>query len=52
MAIKTREAGVLNTPTMAIFRFDLGLEIWKAVGAKKKSAHEKPEIVLKTVVFG
>ena len=26
MAIKTREAGVWNTPTMAIFHFDLGLE--------------------------
>jgi len=26
MAVKTREAGVWNTPTMAIFHFDLGLE--------------------------
>jgi pimeloyl-ACP methyl ester carboxylesterase len=31
MAIKTREAGVWNTPTMAIFRFDLGLETLQSV---------------------
>jgi len=34
MAIKTRESGVWNTPTMAIFRFDLGLEALQSVLAR------------------
>ena len=34
MAIKTREAGVWNTPTMAIFHFDLGLESLQSAVAR------------------
>jgi predicted amidohydrolase YtcJ len=36
MALKTREAGVWNTPTMAIFRFDLGLESLESVLARQE----------------
>jgi pimeloyl-ACP methyl ester carboxylesterase len=36
MAIKTREAGVWNTPTMAIFRFDLGLETLQSALARQE----------------
>jgi len=34
MALKTREAGVWNVPTMAIFHFDLGLESLQSVLAR------------------
>lgn len=36
MAIRTREAGVWNTPTMAILHFDLGLENLQSVLARQE----------------
>jgi imidazolonepropionase-like amidohydrolase len=36
MALRTREAGVWNTPTMAIVHFDLGLETLQSVLAREE----------------